>query len=408
STPDHSTVFRGAAIKSLDQRYFIVFGACLTQFFIIGLLFSYGLFFKAFETEFGWSRTLLSSCISLAFLVMGILAFFAGGLNDRYGPRVVLSVAGTLCGVGYALLSQVTEPWQLFVLFGMFIGVGMATHDVVTLSTIARWFHQRRGIMTGVVKVGTAVGQITVPPVAAYLIVLFGWRPALIILGLTAVVMLLIAASLLRSPPAPEGAAAQAASSGLSFEEARSSSLLWMLCAIQFSFFPTLTTVPLHIVVHAMDLGMTPATAAILLSVIGASSVVGRLTFGGLADRIGGKRALLLCFIPLLFSLAAFLLIQTPWMLFAAVGLYGFAHGGLFTAVSPTVAEYFGLKAHGAIFGLILLFGTIGGSLGPILAGWAFDVSGSYTMAFSSLAGLLVFGLLLVLRLPAAPASGPS
>lgn len=393
-------MLRGATIKSIDERYLIVLGACLTQFFVIGLLFSYGLFFKSFELEYGWSRTLLSSCISLAFLVMGILAFVGGRLNDRYGPRVVLSVAGTLCGIGYVLLSQVTQPWQLFVLFGMFIGVGMATHDVVTLSTIARWFHQRRGMMTGVVKTGTAAGQIALPPCAALLIAQFGWRPALIILGTAAIIVLLSAASLMKSPPADHASNAEGASSGMAFDEARRSSVLWMLCAIQFSFFPTLTTIPLHIVVHGMDMGMTPASAAILLSVIGASSVVGRLTFGTLADQIGGKRALMFCFIPLLVSLLAFLLIHTPWVLFGAVALYGFAHGGLFTAVSPTVAEYFGLKAHGTIFGLILLFGTIGGALGPILAGWAFDQTGSYTIAFSSLAALLCFGLVLVLRLP--------
>ena len=399
-------MLRGATIKSIDQRYLIVLGACLTQFFVIGLLFSYGLFFKSFELEFGWSRTLLSSCISLAFLVMGILAFVGGRLNDRYGPRVVLSVAGTLCGLGYVLLSQVTQPWQLFVLFGMFIGVGMATHDVVTLSTIARWFHQRRGIMTGVVKTGTAAGQISLPPLAAFLIAQFGWRSALVILGVMAIIMLLIAASLLKSPPTDRGAEAESATSGMAFEEARKTSLLWRLCAIQFCFFPTLTTIPLHIVVHGMDLGMTPALAAILLSVIGASSVVGRLTFGTLVDQIGGRRALMFCFIPLLFSLLAFLLIHVPWVLFGAVALYGFAHGGLFTAVSPTVAEYFGLKAHGAIFGLILLFGTIGGSLGPILAGWAFDMTASYSIAFGSLTALLTVGLVLVLRLPSSvPAS---
>jgi len=394
-------VLRGATIKSIDERYLIVLGACLTQFCVIGLLFSYGLFFKSFELEYGWSRTLLSSCTSLAFLVMGVLAFFGGRLNDRYGPRVVLSVAGTLCGIGYALLSQVTQPWQLFVLFGMFIGVGMATHDVVTLSTIARWFHQRRGMMTGVVKVGTAAGQIAVPPLAALLIAIYGWRSALIILGVAAIVLLLSAASLLKSPPADHSSNTQGAASGLRFDEARRTPRLWMLCAIQFSFFPTLTTIPLHIVVHGMDLGMTPALAAILLSVMGAASVVGRLTIGTLVDTIGGKRALMLCFIPLIISLLAFLLIYTPWVLFGAVALYGFAHGGLFTAVSPTVAEYFGLKAHGAIFGLILFFGTIGGALGPVLAGWVFDSTASYTLAFCSLAGLAFFGLLLVLRLPA-------
>ena len=172
-----------SAITHLDKRYLIVLGACLTQFTVIGLLFSYGLFFKIFEVEFGWSRTLLSSCMSVAFIVMGVLAFFGGRLSDRYGPRLVLAVAGTLCGMGYALLSQVTQPWQLFAIFGLFIGVGMATHDVVTLSTIAREFRRRRGIMTGVVKVGTAAGQMTVPPIAAFLIAIYDWRLALIDFG---------------------------------------------------------------------------------------------------------------------------------------------------------------------------------------------------------------------------------
>lgn len=393
-------MLRGSPLHRIDERYFIVLGACLTQFTIIGLLFSYGLFFKALEVEYGWSRTLLSSCTALAFLVMGMLAFVGGRLNDRYGPRIVLGVAGTMCGVGYALLSQVTQAWQLFVLFGMFIGVGMATHDVVTLGTIARWFHKRRGVMTGVVKVGTAVGQIAVPPIAAFLIALTDWRTALMILGSAAVVMLLIAASLMKSPPENGTDDAPINAHGMSFAEARKTPRLWMLCAIQFSFFPTLMTIPLHIVVHGMDLGMTPALAAILLSVMGAASVVGRLAVGTLVDRIGGKHALTVCFIPLLFSLAAFLMIQTSGVLFAAVTVYGFAHGGLFTVVSPTVAEYFGLKAHGAIFGLILFFGTIGGAIGPILAGWIFDLTASYTLAFSGLAALLLFGLVLVLRLP--------
>ncbi len=394
-------MLRGSSLHRIDERYFIVLGACITQFTIIGLLFSYGLFFKSFELEFGWSRTLLSSCTSLAFLVMGVLAVVGGRLNDRYGPRVVLGVAGTLCGIGYALLSQVTQPWQLFVLFGMFIGVGMATHDVVTLGTIARWFHKKRGMMTGVVKVGTAVGQISVPPLAAMLIALYGWRSALIFLGVAAIVILLGAAALMKSPPADQTAEAQKVAGGMAFDQARKTPELWMLCAIQFCFFPTLMSIPLHIVVHGMDLGMTPALAAVLLSVMGAASVVGRLATGTLADKIGGKRALILCLVPLLISLFAFLLIHTAWVLFAAVILYGFAHGGLFTAVSPTVAEYFGLKAHGAIFGLILFFGTIGGALGPVLTGYVFDLTASYTIAFSGLAVLIAIGLLLVFRLPA-------
>jgi MFS family permease len=389
-----------SAITHLDKRYLIVLGACLTQFMVIGLLFSYGLFFKYFEMEFGWSRTLLSSGMSFAFIVMGVLAFFCGRLSDRYGPRLVLAVSGTLCGMGYALLSQVTQPWQLFVIFGLFIGVGMATHDVVTLSTIAREFRRRRGIMTGVVKVGTAAGQMTVPPTAAFLITIYDWRLALMILGVAAVALLLVAALLMKSSPASAGSGKETDAAGSSLREARRTRTLWMICAIQFSFFSTVTTIPLHIVVHGMDLGMTPALAAILLSVLAAASVVGRLSVGALVDRIGGRRALILCFVPLIASLLAFLSISEPWALFAAVPIYGFAHGGIFTVMSPTVAEYYGLQAHGAIFGFVLFFGAIGGAAGPILAGSIFDLMNSYDPAFATLAVLAALGLALVLKLP--------
>jgi MFS family permease len=204
----------------------------------------------------------------------------------------------------------------------------------------------------------------------------------------------------MKNSPASAGSGKGTDAAGFGLREARRTRTLWMICAIQFSFFFTLTTIPLHIVVHGMDLGMTPALAAILLSVLAAASVVGRLSVGALVDRISGRRALILCFVPLIASLLAFLSISEPWALFAAVPIYGFAHGGFFTVMSPTVAEYFGLQAHGAIFGFVLFFGAVGGAAGPILAGRIFDLMGSYDTAFSALAVLAAMGLALVLRLP--------
>jgi len=384
----------------MDSRYIVVFGACLTQFTIIGLLFSYGVLFNEFQTEFGWSRTLLSACSSLGFLMMGVLAMVGGRLSDRFGPRRVLAVNGVFFGIGYALISQISEPWQLFAIFGTFIGLGLGTHDVVTLSTIGRWFERRRGIMTGVVKVGTAAGQIVVPPIAAILILTFGWRSAVVTLGLAAVVLLLIAAFAMKNPYRPAGSAAGVTAGGVTFREARQTRIFWTLCAIQFLFFPSLMTIPLHLAVHGMDLGMTAATAATLLSVIGASSIAGRLAMGGLVDKIGGRLAFVLCFAALIVSLGALMYTTSHWALFAVISLYGFGHGGFFTVVSPTVAEYFGMRAHGAIFGTVLFFGTVGGAIGPILAGLTFDTTGSYQLAFLGLGVLGMLGLGLVLSLP--------
>ena len=385
--------------ETIDRRYLVVLGAGLTQFTIIGLLFAYALFFKAFEDEFGWSRTLLSACTSAAFLVMGVLAIVGGRLNDRYGPKLVLGVSGVIAAMGFALISQISQPWHLFVLFGLCVGVGMSTHDVVTLSTIARWFDKRRGIMTGVVKTGTAIGQVVIPLVAAALIVAYGWRASILVLGIAAGIILLVAASMMKLPT-QTAANSPSNQPGASFAEARRSRIFWSICAMQFLFFPTLMTIPLHIVVHGTDLGMASGSAAALLSVIGAASVAGRLSIGTVADRIGGRMSYVLCFVPIGLSVIALTITTDHWVLYGIMVVYGFGHGGLFTVVSPTIAEYFGLRAHGAIFGPVLFCGTLGGAIGPMIAGRVFDVTGSYFWAFTGLGCLMCAALVLALSLP--------
>lgn len=365
--------------------------------------------FPALEEEFGWSRTLLSSSTSVAFLVMGLLASVMGRLADRHGPRPVLMAAGLMFACGYAGMSLVSAPWHLPALFAVSIGVGLASHDVVTLSTVARWFESRRGVMTGIVKTGTAAGQVAIPPTTALLVVAYGWRDAVVILGAAAAAIILLAALAMNRPPerrTPEGAPAGPAP-GATLAEARRGRAFWTLCALQFLFFPTLITVPVHIVVHGRDLGLDAATAATLLSVSGAASVAGRLLIGGAIDRIGGRLAHMVCFAPLIAALVALALIRTPEPLFLAVAVYGFAHGGFFTVVSPTVAEYFGLGSHGAIFGAVLFFGTLGAAAGPVAAGWAFDATGAYTAAFATLAGAAALGLLLAASLHA-PRAAPT
>jgi len=404
----------------MDPRYPVVFGACLTQFTIVGLLFAIGLFFDVFEKEFGWSRTILSGSTSLAFLSMGVLAYFGGRLSDRYGPTVVLATTGLLYGVGFALISIVGEPWQLVALFGIFLGMGLATHDVVTLSTIARWFGPRRGLMTGVVKVGTAFGQMVLPLLAAVLMAAVGWRYAALALGYAGAALLLIAAFSVSAPPrnrisaqstarstarstaqsAAQSSAQSSEPQGPAFAAVRRGRPFWTMCLIQFLFFPSLMTVPLHIAVHGIDLGMTRTAAATLLTLIGGGSVVGRMTVGTFTDRIGGRNAYILSLMLLVAALLLLLTVRTHWALFVVVTVYGFAHGGLFTVVSPTVAEFFGTRAHGAIFGGIVFFGTIGAAVGPVMAGRVFDVTGSYDLAFGTLAAMSAGALGLALTLP--------
>jgi len=386
------------AYFSFDTRWRVVSGAFLTQALVIGGVFSYGVFFTVLEEEFGWSRTLLSLSSSIAFLVMGVTAVVIGRLNDQFGPRWVLSVTGLICGLGFILMSMMTMPWHLLLYFGLFVGIGLSAHDVATLSTVASWFERRRGAITGLVKTGTACGQILMPMLATLLIASVGWRDALWVMGMVISLGLLSAAQCMRKPdqkPTQAGERVSEKLNGVSFRVATRSPTLWMLCAIQFCFLPTLITIPLHIVAHAKDLGMTIQSATMVLSALGASSIMGRLIVGFLFDRVGGKLTLRACLIVLAASLISLLLIEQAYWLYVFAFFYGCAHGGLFTVVSPTIAEYFGMQAHGAIFGVIVLFGTLGAASGPLLAGMVFDYYGSYDLAVQILA-LLVGAALVV------------
>jgi MFS family permease len=405
--------------------YRIVAASFVIQGVVIGAMFAYGVFFRELEAEFGWSRTMISGASSLSFVIMGMLAIAAGKLNDQIGPRILITASALCFGVGYAAMSRLEAPWELFLFYGLLAGIGYSTHDVVTLSTITRWFVRRRGAMTGVVKVGTGVGQLLVPVIAAALIAAFGWRNAAFIIGMASMVILVAVAQLMRRDPRsqgqhPDGVAAEGApapagaeETGMSVAEAAGTRQFWILCAAQLTIFFCLLTVMIHIVPHATDLGVAPAVAATILSTIGGASIAGRLTIGMLADRLGGRRSLTVCFLVLLTSFGLLQFAESTWMLFLFALVYGFAHGGFFTVMSPTLAEFFGTGSHGVIFGVVLFCGTIGGAAGPLLAGTLFDTTGSYETVFLILTGFCLLGLILTaalqpIKTPGTVAAGDS
>jgi len=390
----------------MDRRYFVTFGALLTQFMVIGLFFVYSLLIKELEVEFGWSRTILSIGASTTGLLMGLFAIAGGRLSDLFGPRVVLACSGLMFGIGFASISFISEPWHLYVICGLFLGVGMGTHDVVTLGTIARWFPNRKGLMTGIVKSGTAASQVFMPLSGAYLIATYGWRGAVQTLGIAAAVFLVFAAQFMSTPSKAKVEDIKS-TAGMPLNEVRRTRSFWLLCIIQLLFFSTLMTVPLHIAVHGMDMGMSPTKAAGLLSVLGAMSLIGRIGIGLSFDRLGGRIGYLMCLGPMIVVLILLTAFKTHNAIFVLVALYGISHGGLFVIVAPTIAEFFGTRDHGSIFGLIVFFGTLGGAVGPILAGQVFDRTGSYDFAFFGLAIMIAMAMVLTIFLKKQNASNP-
>ena len=163
--------------------FLIVAASFLTQGAAIGGMFAYGLLFAELIATFGWSRATIAGAVSTASLVMGVTGILAGRLNDRFGPRWVLSVSAICYGAGFLLMSAVSSPWQLYLYWSILIGIGLSTHDVTTLSTVARWFPRRRGLVSGIVKAGTGCGQMAVPILFAALIAAYDWRIACRIFG---------------------------------------------------------------------------------------------------------------------------------------------------------------------------------------------------------------------------------
>ncbi|MBT6976108.1 MAG: MFS transporter, partial [Rhodospirillaceae bacterium] len=406
--------------KGFFHGYRIVAACSVIQAVNLGGIFTFGVLFPELEREFGWSRTAISGATSFAFLVTGGCAVLMGRAGDRFGPRAVLSMAGIMFGLGYALLFRMQAVWELYLYLGLLTGIGLAAHDVTTLSTIARWFVRRRGLMSGFTKAGGGVGQVVVPTVMAALIAGPGWRIACLLFGITAIVVLVGTAQMLRRSPAalglkPDGEAPDPSPNraqqevGASFREAFRSRTIWLLGIAKFCDLFCLFTVIVHIVPFGVDHGLHPAMAAGVLSTIGAMSIAGRLLLGGAYDRFGARRSLLACFSLLTASLVWLQFADTTWSLFLFAAVYGPAHGGFFTITSPSVAEYFGTRAHGTLFGLVISCGTFGATLGPIVAGSLFDMWGSYTIAFALLLGFSLAGLAVASMLPRpvqAPAAG--
>ncbi len=388
--------------------YNIVAAGFIIQAVCVGAMFTYGVFFKEFQAEFGWSRAAISGAASLAFLMMGLGGVIAGKMNDRIGPKVIIVASGILLGIGYLLMSRLQALWQLYLLYGVLVGIGFSTHDVITLSTVARWFIRRRGMMSGIVKVGTGSGQFLVPLIATLLIAAYGWRNSYLIIGMVVLVIFVVVAQVLSRDPQgiglfPDGDSNESCDNGnrsreesVTLRAAARTGQFWIICIAEFAIFFCLLTVIVHIVPHAMDLELTPPTAVGVLSTIGFISMLGRIVIGTANDKIGGKRSLVICFILLLCSLFWLHVASEAWMLFLFAVIYGFAHGGFFTVMSPMIAEFFGTGSHGVLFGMVLASGTLGGAAGPLMAGRAFDVTGSYRIAFLVLTLLAVIGFVLI------------
>ena len=279
---------------------------------------------------------------------------------------------------------------------------------VPTLSTVARWFTARRSLMSGIVLIGLSIGNLLAAPVSNSLIESYGWRQSYLILGALILFFSVVAAQFLKREPSTMGLQPYGehridnksqAASGLTLGEAIITRQFWTVIAMEFIFGFLLITLFVHLVPHITDLKIPMSTAAAIMAVSGAGSILGRVTLGPAGDRLGNRAVYMIGFILLSAGLVWLVFIRDTISLFFYAGVFGWAYGGIESSESPIVAWLFGIKHHGLIFGSLTLAFTIGAAVGPFLAGYIFDSLRSYQTDFILMAILGIIGFILTASL---------
>lgn len=380
-----------------SRRWLIVAALFAINYGMATPLAAYGVFLPIMAETFGWTRGAVSGALSVNLLIGGLAGFLLGSLADRYGPRIILVVTAVLTGAGFALVSLVSELGELYVLIGLIGGVGMSSFYLLSATTIARWFAERRGLALALVLVGFNLGYISAGPLAAWLIARAGWAMAYALIGGGSGAIAALAALSVRLPRPSESRAARrgiAKASGLDVgapDSARGTTLAEALAdprqwALNLSWFlqgGVALMISVHVVPFARDHGRGLAAASLALTAYGLGAVSGRIASGAVSDRFGAVSTIRAGYVIQALGLTALVLWPSPAVGFAALVAFGVGFAAADTMVARVIPDVFGMKAIGAIMGVLALGWRFGAALGPTAAGLVHDVTGSYALAFA-------------------------
>lgn len=377
-------------------------------------LYTFGVFVKPLINKFGWSRAAISGCVSIRSIASGLGSPVVGAFSDRYGPRKFILLGVFLAGLSYLLASRITSLWHLYLFLSILTGIGIASMLVPAVATATRWFGGKSALANGIVMSGFSMAQIILPPIATYLIVQHGWETCFVILGIAAWVLGSMAWNFIRTPPntvnqprtepregdTPKaGETPSGAKDDYTLSEALRTRTLWIMFLVFMVVTSSYHLVIIHIIAAAIDTGISPEAAAIILTLSGVTNTLGRLTGGGLASKIGNRIVLVFCLAIQALSLFALVGASDLHVFYIIATVCGLAYGGVIPIMPTLAGSFFGTRAIGSIYGTLVTAGTAGVAIGPLLAGYIFDVTGSYSIAFLSATIALAVALLLCLLL---------
>ena len=307
-------------------------------------------------------------------------------------------------------MSQTRCVWHLYLFYGVIVGIGLSGSYVSLMSIIARWFVKRRGMIIAIVISGVSIGTLIMTPIANQLILAYGWCASFVSFGVIALVCVTGVSQLLRDTPDQTGQGQhdteEVKEEGPNFQTgsirlqaAIHTNQLWLLCGILLLWGFCKYVVLVHIAPHAIELGISATNAANILAFIGGATFLTTIILGIATDRIGSERAFIIGLAMMSAALIWLLAAGDLWALylFAAVFSFGYACGSV---LMPTIiAEVFGLHSYGALLGVVNFSACIGCAIGPVMAGYLFDITGDYTLAFFVTAALSVVSVILTLLL---------
>lgn len=370
----------------------LIVAACFGLTLTLGETFwSFGVFFKPLEQEFGWSRATISSIFTAFLLGYAVSVIASGKAADRYNPKPVLLASAVLIGAGLSLCS-LAKTIHHFRLFLLVVGLGSGATWSIPNSTVQRWFFKRRGagVALGVVVSGVGVGALVFAPLIDFLIRSLGWRPTFLIVGLLFFLLVLCSTLAIPSSPPDTMAVRESARPGPFPPDAvpppvrhplrtkAFAATVFVLSAGIFIFH----TVSAHMVPHALDAGVSPSVSAAALGLMGGFSIPGRLLAGLISAKVGWYRLLSLSYFGMGVSMAWLWMLRDIWMLYAFAVSYGVFHGIRIASGVGVLTEIFGIRSLGELIGVTGALGMAAGSFAPYLAGAVFDLSGSYAPAF--------------------------
>jgi MFS family permease len=401
-----------AHLSEMDLGYYgwrVVLAACLGVMAGFGSLFVYtfAVFVKPLSATFGWNRASISLGFGLAAITLGLISPLLGRLIDRHGPRRVILPCMTIFACAIISLAFLHSGiWQFYLTCIILGFVGNGAAHLAYSRSISTWFQQRLGMALALVMVGAGLGAMILPVFAQAIISHAGWRAAYFSLGTLALLLGLPLTwryvrerGLLRRESAP------VAQSGLSWQQGLRSYAFWIIVAVLFVGSISMNGAITNLSALLTDRGIMAKDAALCASLLGGSSLLGRIGVGWLLDRFFGARV---AFVVCLISAGGIFLLARAGNFSAgclAAALIGIGAGGEAAITPYLLTRYFGLRSFSTLYGLTWTFYAAAGAVGPVILGRAFDSTGSYAASLVILAGALFLAATMNLLLPAYPSS---